>query len=88
MKGDNVVPFERPHGNGGAPPLIEVGAFIGKPAPDRLFLDKDHLLPLRNVVLLGGDGGTGKSLAALQLALACATALPDWIGIGVDRQLV
>ena len=40
-------------------------------------------MPARNVVLLQGDGGTGKSLLAMQLAVACATAT-DWIGIKVQ----
>jgi KaiC/GvpD/RAD55 family RecA-like ATPase len=65
------------------PPLIEIGEFIGVSARDRLFLDDAKLLPMRNVVLLSGDGGTGKSLLALQLALATATALPYWIGMTV-----
>lgn len=64
-------------------PLIEIGTFIGVPAPGRHFVDMAKLLPTRNVVMLGGDGGTGKSLLALQLALSCATALPAWIGIDV-----
>jgi RecA-family ATPase len=39
---------------------------------------------MKNVTLLGGDGGTGKSLLALQLALACCTAIPHWIGMEVS----
>ncbi|CAN7303150.1 AAA family ATPase [Mesorhizobium sp. LjNodule214] len=51
--------------------------------PARQFLDSACLLPARNVVLLSGDGGTGKSLLALQLALAVSTA-SKWIGIEVS----
>ncbi len=42
------------------------------------------LIPHRTVSLLGGDGGTGKSLLALQLAVAAATGI-DWIGHTVQR---
>lgn len=64
--------------------LIEAGCWIGREPKPRRFLDgKSRLLPMRNVTLLGGDGGTGKSLLALQLALACCTAIPHWIGMEV-----
>lgn len=55
----------------------------GKPVPQRGWLVQD-LVPLRTVTLLGGDGGTGKSLLALQLACAVATG-GVWIGRGVAR---
>lgn len=44
----------------------------GKPVPPRKWLVQD-LIPDRTVTLLGGDGGTGKSLLALQLAVASVT---------------
>jgi hypothetical protein len=66
------------------PRLIEAGRWIGTSPKPRLFLDgRTRLVPMRNVTLLGGDGGTGKSLLALQLALACCTAIPLWIGMEV-----
>ena len=37
------------------------------------------LLPASGVTLLGGDGGTGKSLLAMQLAISTASGCP-WIG--------
>jgi RecA-family ATPase/5S rRNA maturation endonuclease (ribonuclease M5) len=37
------------------------------------------LIPARQVTILGGDGGVGKSLLALQLAVASATGT-SWIG--------
>ncbi|SDL09443.1 AAA family ATPase [Paracoccus chinensis] len=37
------------------------------------------MIPSGTVTLLSGDGGTGKSLLALQLAVACALGRP-WIG--------
>ncbi|MFT2210690.1 AAA family ATPase [Rhizobium giardinii] len=57
-------------------------SFAAKPLPCREFLDGASLMPLRNVVLLSGDGGTGKSLLALQLAIATVTGT-SWIGIAV-----
>ncbi len=54
---------------------------IGKPVPPREWLVPD-LVPSRTVTLLGGDGGTGKSLLALQLACAVATD-GAWLGRGV-----
>lgn len=43
-----------------------------KAVPERLWL-VDGWIPHKTVTLFGGDGGTGKSLLALQLAVACAT---------------
>ena len=66
------------------PLVLEPASLLAAgPCPEREFLDRANLMPRRNVVLLGGDGGTGKSLLAMQLALACSTAA-KWIGIGVD----
>ncbi|AGI71748.1 putative P-loop containing nucleotide triphosphate hydrolase superfamily protein [Octadecabacter arcticus 238] len=50
------------------------------PAP-REWLVPD-LIPSGTVTLLGGDGGTGKSLLALQLAVSVATDRA-WLGLGV-----
>lgn len=50
----------------------------GKPIPQRQWLVED-LVPLKNVTMLYGDGGTGKSLLALQLAVATAGGQP-WVG--------
>lgn len=73
--------------NGAAPPLpvVEVSKFIGEEPQPRVFIDSAGLIPMRNVTLLSGDGGTGKSLLALQLALAVSTVLPDWIGIAIGE---
>jgi RecA-family ATPase len=55
----------------------------GKPVPPREWL-VEGLIPARNVTMLSGDGGTGKSLLSLQLAVS--TALDrDWIGRVVGK---
>lgn len=54
----------------------------GKPVPMRHWLVPD-LVPSRVVTSLYGDGGTGKSLLALQLAYAVATE-GRWLGRGVS----
>jgi AAA domain len=47
---------------------IDATSLEGKPVPDREWLARD-LIPAKNVTLLYGDGGTGKSLLALQLGV-------------------
>lgn len=69
------------------PGLIQDGFFSaatlkGKPIPPRQWM-VDGLIPSRTVTLLGGDGGTGKSLLALQLAVASVTGGP-WINSPVS----
>ncbi|MCC5992587.1 MAG: AAA family ATPase [Rhodobacteraceae bacterium] len=51
----------------------------GQPIPARQWL-VDGLIPSGTVTLLGGDGGTGKSLLALQLAASTALARA-WLGL-------
>lgn len=53
----------------------------GKPVPDRKQV-VDGMVPSCTVTLFGGDGGTGKSLVALQLSVAVATGGP-WLGRSV-----
>jgi RecA-family ATPase len=50
----------------------------GVAVPDRAWLARD-LVPSGTVTLLTGDGGTGKSLVALQLAVAVASG-GAWLG--------
>lgn len=63
-----------------ANPLTVISAtdFAGKPVPPREWEVTDWI-PSRTVTLLSGDGGTGKSLLALQLAVAAATG-GTWLG--------
>ena len=53
----------------------------GKPVPDRKWLAAD-LIPSGTVTMLSGDGGTGKSFLALQLAVAVASS-GTWLGRSV-----
>jgi RecA-family ATPase len=54
----------------------------GKPIPQRQWL-VDGLVPSKTVTLFGGDGGTGKSLLALQLAAAVASGT-KWLNRDVS----
>lgn len=79
-----VVEFRQQHQGNGAMPLTGISAAIyaDKEVPPRAFLDDADLFPAANVSLLSGDGGVGKSLLALQLALSVSCAIP-WLGITV-----
>lgn len=66
------------------PPLPErpyfcPAAWFGLKVPEREWIVQD-VIPSRVVTMLSGDGGLGKSLLSLQLAMACATEEP-WIGL-------
>jgi hypothetical protein len=62
---------------------FSLAEFQGKPVPERKWI-VEGLIPDRNVTLLAGDGGTGKSLLAIQLLVGVAcTGL--WIGEGVQK---
>jgi len=58
-------------------------ALNGRHVPPRRWLVKG-LVPMGTVTLLSGDGGTGKSLLALQLAAATATGR-FWMGLGLEE---
>ncbi len=86
---DNVASLDafrnRPRPTGKAAPspkrasrFFSAATLEGKPVPPRQWL-VDDLVPARNVTLLYGDGGVGKSLVALQLAAAVALGRP-WLG--------
>jgi RecA-family ATPase len=68
---DDAAPIESPM-MGIRSQRIDAASLEGKPLPDREWLVRD-LIPAKNVTLLYGDGGTGKSLLALQLAAAVVT---------------
>jgi RecA-family ATPase len=57
---------------------VVASSLAGREVPPRQWLVRD-LIPDRVVTILSGDGDVGKSLIALQLAVAVANAT-DWIG--------
>jgi RecA-family ATPase len=73
-----------PNGNGkgcGNDPLLpetDVTAWLGKPVPERDWTVHNRIIR-RNVALLSGPGGVGKSILIMQLAVAHALGR-DWLG--------
>ncbi|MGX0975310.1 RecA-family ATPase [Roseovarius sp. MBR-51] len=63
-------------------PWFSGASLAGLDVPERFWLVKD-LIPACDITLLGGDGGTGKSLLALHLACAVALRRP-WLGRDVS----
>lgn len=63
---------------GPAPEFFAAATLDGQAIPERRWHVQDFI-PAKNVTILTGDGGTGKSLAALQLATATALGRP-WFG--------
>jgi RecA-family ATPase len=81
-----IQPADRPETARDAPvaePLetISAASFEGQAKPCRRFLVPD-LIPDRNVTIMSGDGGTGKSLLAMQLGVAVAAGV-KWLGLDV-----
>lgn len=63
--------------------LVNPADWHGQPIPKREWFVPD-LIPARNVTLLTGDGGVGKSLIALQIAVASALGIST-IGLSPKR---
>lgn len=59
--------------------LLDPVRWQNQPIPERRWL-VEGLIPDRNVTLLAGDGGVGKTLLALQLAVACSLGR-QWLGL-------
>lgn len=82
-----MPPLDAYEGEGQPPAPRRSSVFIvaseleGQPIPSRQWL-VEGLIPSGTVTLLGGDGGTGKSLCALQLAASTALSLA-WLGLPV-----
>ncbi len=81
------IPFDmQPNGKTDASPFAQppalnvfsVASFAGKAVPARKWLVPD-VIPASQVTILSGNGGDGKSLLSLQLAVAVVTAT-GWIG--------
>lgn len=67
----DTQPAARTVANDNHPKFINPADWQGKPVPRREWYLED-LVPMRQVTILNGDGGVGKSLLALQLAAAGA----------------
>ena len=78
----NGVPYE-PANNEQAFCWRSVADLAGKPIPERNWLVYDWI-PGKQVTLLYGDGGTGKSLIAMQLCLAVASDRP-WLQLPTEK---
>lgn len=72
-----------PHEQEAEPLFLPASAWAGLPIPPRKW-HVDGLIPGNTVTILGGDGGTGKSLLALQLAVSTVTGT-RWVNRGVDQ---
>jgi len=73
--------------NGTAEPALRiVPAALSEPIPPIRYV-VNHILPRQNVTLLGGHGGSGKSLLALVLAAHCAAG-KDWGGLSVMQSKI
>ena len=67
------------------PPLVSVnvGAWQDKPEPPREWAVEDRI-PARNVTTFFGNGGTGKTLTAMDLVAAHSLAKEYWLGARVE----
>ena len=59
-------------------PLLDIGAWQGQPVPEREWIVLNRIVR-RNVALLSGVGGTGKSLLTMQLCVAAVIGR-EWVG--------
>jgi RecA-family ATPase len=66
-----------------AAPFISPPSWPKEPPP-RVSWVAHNLIPRGDVSSLGGDGGSGKTMLALQLATAMARGAPDWLGAVVE----
>ena len=64
-------------------PVMRASDFEGRHIPPRRWIVPDVVID-RNVTLFTGDGGTGKTLVALQLAAAVVTGR-EWLGMPAAR---
>jgi RecA-family ATPase len=77
--------YDLPAGGINEPEQIPAAPFISPPSwpkepPPRVSWVANNLIPRGDVSSLGGDGGSGKTMAALQLSTALARGAQDWLG--------
>ncbi|HEY5127439.1 MAG TPA: AAA family ATPase, partial [Bradyrhizobium sp.] len=78
-----------PAGGINGPELIPAAPLVSPPTwpkepPPRVAWVAHNLIPRGDVSSLGGDGGSGKTMLALQLATAMARGAQDWLGAVVN----
>jgi RecA-family ATPase len=78
------APSDRPPDSEPEPPLpfISAAAWHGLPIPEREWVLRDRI-PMRNVTLLAGDGGVGKTILHLQAGTAIVLG-QEWLGIPTE----
>jgi RecA-family ATPase len=64
-------------------PVVSAASFAGAPAPPRAW-HVLNMVPGEQVTLLSGDGGVGKSIIGIQLAVATVTGR-EWLGMAPAR---
>jgi len=63
---------------------VDISEYVNNPAPERAWFIRDWLpAGYAAPTLFTGDGGTGKSLLAMQLAIAISTGT-KWLGLEVE----
>jgi hypothetical protein len=65
------------------PETFDAGGWEGQDIEPRRWLVHERI-PLGEPGIVSGDGGTGKTLLMLQLAIAVAAERPDWLNAVVD----
>ncbi len=87
VDGKSAAPEENPGGGQGgrASRFYSAAELKQRPVPTREWL-VDGLVPMKNVTLLSGDGGTGKSLVAHMLGISVAAGGRgrNWLGMPVN----
>jgi hypothetical protein len=85
------APLWAPSGGSPEPPPAEIIPFATFDAADWSGVEPDprrwvtnSQIPLGEPGILSGDGGTGKTVISLQLALAVCLEWPDWLGKCVE----
>jgi hypothetical protein len=74
-QGAEILPFK----------TFNAAAWEGVPIEPRRWIVRNRI-PQGEPGIMSGDGGTGKTKLALQLAVAIPAGLPDWIGGIVDAE--